>query len=422
MTFFSQLSFLGRHLVVDLFFPALMMQLALCIYQRVCHGRGRRIWLDGALLLLLLLLCAYASAASEGARLLEVPWLLFPAALLAEAVHTVLGIRREYRIHRGTLTGDSIRQTLDNLNSGILFADASGRAVLQNHRMANTFFAWQGRYPQTLQELEAALGTAPQVSDRPVLHRLPDGRVWRFRTQPLHAPDLPGFTQTTAQEMTELFSANEQLAAENDALRAAIAGMREMLDRVEERVREEETLRIKMRIHNDIGRSLISLAALMEHPAQSPAEARSDEERSSSELDILRQAVRLFSTAAPEPPLSLEEVVRESAELGVTVTLSGDPPAHPAAEGLAAAALRECVTNCVRHAGGSRVSVAFAHRPEGCTATFTNDGAPPAGPIREGGGLSSLRALVEGAGGRMALAHAPAFALTLTLNEKELSL
>ena len=49
------------------------------------------------------------------------------------------------------------------------------------------------------------------------------------------------------------------------------------------------------------------------------------------------------------------------------------------------------------------------------TAVFTNDGAAPETPVTEGGGLTSLRRRVEGAGGRMLVKSMPRFALTVEL-------
>ena len=84
---------------------------------------------------------------------------------------------------------------------------------------------------------------------------------------------------------------------------------------------------------------------------------------------------------------------------------------------LTAAALGECVTNCVRHAKGSRVTVAINEESGVYTVTITNDGEAPGGPIIEGGGLGSLRRRVESAGGGMKISHYPAFALILKLKE-----
>ena len=44
-----------------------------------------------------------------------------------------------------------------------------------------------------------------------------------------------------------------------------------------------------------------------------------------------------------------------------------------------------------------------------------SDGAPPSGPIREAGGLLSLRALAESRGGRMEVESNPSFRLRLFL-------
>ena len=52
-------------------------------------------------------------------------------------------------------------------------------------------------------------------------------------------------------------------------------------------------------------------------------------------------------------------------------------------------------------------------------AKITNNGRPPAGPITEGGGLSSLRARVEKAGGAVWIRWAPTFELTVSVPEQE---
>ena len=47
------------------------------------------------------------------------------------------------------------------------------------------------------------------------------------------------------------------------------------------------------------------------------------------------------------------------------------------------------------------------------SATFTNNGRPPAGEIAEAGGLLNLRKMTEEKGGRMIIRSAPEFALRL---------
>ena len=85
---------------------------------------------------------------------------------------------------------------------------------------------------------------------------------------------------------------------------------------------------------------------------------------------------------------------------------------------LAEAAAHECLTNLVRHAGGTRLEIIGEKTASGWRFRYLNDGNAPAGPIAEGSGLAALRARTEAAGGAMEVFHAPRFMLVLTLPEE----
>ena len=84
-----------------------------------------------------------------------------------------------------------------------------------------------------------------------------------------------------------------------------------------------------------------------------------------------------------------------------------------------AAAIQECAANAVKHAGGNALTVRIAQEADGLRFTLENNGRVPAQPIRESGGLLSLRALTESKGGRMEVASVPAFRLTIFLPERK---
>ena len=81
-------------------------------------------------------------------------------------------------------------------------------------------------------------------------------------------------------------------------------------------------------------------------------------------------------------------------------------------------AAHECLTNLVRHAGGTRLEIIGKKTASGWRFSYLNDGNVPAGPIVEGSGLAALRAQTEAAGGAMEVFHAPRFMLVLTLPEE----
>ncbi len=405
---------LSYRLLAEFMFLVSMLQLALCLYEAVSHStRGRRV-IDILLFIALLLVTSCVSALSvhEAQRSFFSSSVFLLASVLV-AFRAILVIRQTYRANRETLSPSSIKQALDNLNAGVLFADETGRAVLANYMIGRLAGTLMGRFPQTLDELEKALAEPRRSSGverlqaSPELYRFPDGRVWHFHTAALSDDALPGFTQTTAQDVTELYEANMSLERENAALQEAIQKMRKMMDRIADRIREQESLNLKMRIHNDIGTSLITLSEM----------ARSGiNDDLGKQLETLRFAVGCFSHDRTGVPAAFEDVYRQASEMGISLQLDGYIPQNEMAEQLIASAVSVCVTNCFRHAKGKTVYVKISERRGVCTAEMTNDGEAPKGPVTEGDGLSSLRKRVEQVGGEMQISHSPRFLLILSLS------
>ena len=417
MTAVVNLSQEQRLLLAGALFLAAISVFALCLYQHFCRSSLKLRAYNDALFAVVFVLCAlYTASVRKQSLNLSMPWIIIPTVSFFAAAYSVVGLRREYREKKHRLSPASVKEALDNLNMGLLFADETGKTVLVNKAMASLYSAITGNYPQTLQELTSGLsdplGDAVELIDKDYgLYRFRDGSVWSFQTVSLSDSDLCGFTQTMALNMAELYEANRQLEAENESLRSAIARMRKMLDRVAERSKEQETLNLKMRIHNDIGASLVSLSRLMEENDLTDTEAQ---------IEILENAASFFAGGASAQSETLEDVFRQAEKLGVRLEISEDVPPNPALESIIASAIKECVTNCARHARGKNVSARITERGGIFTATITNDGEPPRGPIKEGGGLSSLRKKIEGAGGKMYIETLPAFALIVSLSEKEL--
>ena len=121
-----------------------------------------------------------------------------------------------------------------------------------------------------------------------------------------------------------------------------------------------------------------------------------------------------------EPDDSADPIgaLREAAEaVGVRLTLNGEIPDDM--RKVLVIAIHECLTNTVKHADGSELTVDLTDEDGVMTAVFTNDGKPPEGEISEKGGLKSLRTAVEQVRGEMELAAVPQFRLTIRVDRKE---
>ena len=116
----------------------------------------------------------------------------------------------------------------------------------------------------------------------------------------------------------------------------------------------------------------------------------------------LPTALREDRTPSPAHRL---EMLRETFQgMEVSVEFQGALPEDGAVADSFAEIAVECVTNAVRHGYATRIQFHF----------FQND-CPPAGPIREGGGIGGMRRRVRQLGGRMELYTVPRFRIELSV-------
>ena len=310
-----------------------------------------------------------------------------------------------------------IKESFDNLPMALGFFNSRGIACLVNHRMLWVITQLLGSSVQTLSELEQALASPPdrvaQLRTQPPTYRFPDGSILRFAQEVIQDQAGHRYTQVTASDVTELVRQQYALAAENQRLEYANKRLRQLMDKMPEIVREEEILAMKMRVHDDIGHSILSArrALLEEADLSTIRENAAAWERS---ISLLHRA-----NGMTQPDDTVEYAISRGKALGVQVILEGELPDTASDRQLLALAIRECVTNCVRHAGGTELYVQLWDAGGTLTITLTNNGAVPEGPIREGGGLSALRRRISAAGGRMTVYSRPRFALVVVLPRKE---
>ena len=101
------------------------------------------------------------------------------------------------------------------------------------------------------------------------------------------------------------------------------------------------------------------------------------------------------------------------------VFVTGNMPEEEYQKLLIDQAIMECMTNCARHAGGTRVFVKITNNKVLCKVQITNNGKIPAEGSQEGGGLTSLRKTVEREGGKMQVIFSPEFELILLLSHEK---
>ena len=407
MNAFYTLPPLMRSMFAVTLFAAVIGEAALLIYKAYCSVRFMEKLVS--LLSFFILFSALILFPQDGdadTGLCGLPWILVAVLLILAAVHLSVAIPIERRRLFERITPDSIREATNDITMGICFADPAGRIILCNETMRELSYMMISSYPQMIGELDTVLFPPGPDGERPSsgIFFFPSGNVRQFNSSRIAVSGEEGWRQITAQDVTELYRVREQLESENRRLAETNRKLRAMYDRMTDDIREKESLEMKVRVHDTMGRSLITIQDIMENP-----------DEADKKLAELKEAVSILSDSQAPPDGDIADEMKNCEKLGVRLILNGYLPNDPGLERIVISAIRECATNCVRHAHGTYIAVDIQERHGIYSVTITNDGEKPKGKITEGSGLSSLRRRIEASGGEMLTAYSPRFALLLNL-------
>ena len=396
MNAFYTLPPIMRSMFAVTLFAAVTGEAALLIYKAYCSVRFMEKLVS--LLSFFILFSALILFPQDGdadTGLCGLPWILVAVLLILAAVHLSVAIPIERRRLFERITPDSIREATNDITMGICFADPAGRIILCNETMRELSYMMISSYPQMIGELDTVLFPPGPDGERPSsgIFFFPSGNVRQFNSSRIAVSGEEGWRQITAQDVTELYRVREQLESENRRLAETNRKLRAMYDRMTDDIREKESLEMKVRVHDTMGRSLITIQD--------------------------KEAVSILSDSQAPPDGDIADEMKNCEKLGVRLILNGYLPKDPGLERIVISAIRECATNCVRHAHGTYIAVDIQERHGIYSVTITNDGEKPKGEIIEGGGLSGLRLLVERENGTMLIHSAPQFELIIELPQGE---
>lgn len=191
--------------------------------------------------------------------------------------------------------------------------------------------------------------------------------------------------------------------------------------RIEYLATAAERERLASDLHDLLGQSLTEVIVraqlirrlIDDDPARAASEAATIESSSRRALDQVREAVRGWSEFRIDD--EVEVARRTLAVAGVAFTLDRDPEFDPppTTESTLALALREGITNVVRHAEAGRCHIAL-HREGGHDVLRISDDGLGSGS-REGQGLVGMRARVLAVGGELERDGGPGTTLTVRI-------
>ena len=346
--------------------------------------------------------------------LLKIPIWIFLAGMSLLIICLCLLVRNEILTCRKNISAWSVKETMDDVPCGVCVSDSWGRIVLSNKKMRELSRMLIGAVLQNYEDLKQVLdgnksvqGVTRLSPENSVLY-MPNGTVWMFQNYMLTGEEVAGYLQTVAFDVTEIYFNSEKIRMKNEKLELLNQKLKKMYEQIDESIREQETLKMKMQVHDSFGRSLLTLRRMLEGNKES--------DYMKNQLEILKQSVYILSgIMQDDTEKQYEESIKHAEKLGVSVEIEGELCDEYQVALITDKAIRECVTNCIWHAHGRRVYVQSHKTREGWKVCITNDGERPKEGCREGGGLSALREVVERDGGKMTTKFEPEFLLALKL-------
>ena len=194
----------------------------------------------------------------------------YPVSVLMTVVIGLLlylcwAIRSEKRRYYHSLSYWSVNEAVNDVPCGVCFSDPLGRIVLCNTKMQELSRIMTGSYLQDYDALRKAMSGEPEseglcrLSKDSNVFYFPDGSVWMFQEYSLQEPDCAGYLQTVAVNVSEIYYNGEKIRANNEKLEILNHKLEEMYEKIGDKIREQETLVMKMQVHDNFGRSLLSI-------------------------------------------------------------------------------------------------------------------------------------------------------------------
>lgn len=316
---------------------------------------------------------------------------------------------------KNTLSKMSIKEAFDDLPSGICFYEESGVTRLVNCKMNDLSIKITGecllngkKFISILADKNIRGMSDANQKDEEYIISL-DNQVYSFK-QIEHQLSDKCLYEIIASDITRNHQLSMELSEKNKELSTFNKRMKQYGETIEEMTIEKETLVAKMNIHDKLGNLLIL-------SRQSFNKNITKEEKEKLLTAWKNTIIAFESMKENESNDSYDELFKAAQAIGIQIHFSGNRPESRKAKKLTIKAVIECMTNTIKHAKGNQVYVSFKERQRFLDIQITNNGEQPKEEIKEAGGLSSLRSLIEREGGSMKINSSPRFEMNITIEK-----
>ena len=417
MLTYASLPMASKTILATLLFLTMIAGLCTCILVGKKQGGAKLFLLPMCTAVIAAMLLLYASVIPAERAPASIPtislWFAQQSVVfsllvwLSIAAFFGMVMMEERSRRKKAITPSSIKESLDQLETGLCFSQPNGLVQLTNHRMTQLSHALFGKalqnaelFWQALVCQEPVAGVKRITAGEQPEFRLPDDTIWTF-----HREELDGVIQIAAADTTHQHQLVDELRSKHSELEEMNARIRTYGDKVDEYVIARERLETRVNLHGFLGQALLMTRHYLQYESGDAGRILDIWQRN---IDVLRLE------AEPQRETDSLASLRNAAKaIGMQVHVNGQLPENAQQRKLIAAVGAETLTNAVRHAGAKQLWIDVEETENAYLIRYTNDGTEPTATVTEGGGLSTARRKIEAAGGQMKLETESRFTLTI---------
>lgn len=343
------------------------------------------------------------------------PWNLI-LALLMIALRVIVGCFKVRTRIRHELSMGSIKEAMDSLPVGILFAKPDGEVLLANSNMLSFMDRYVGeqyrdanQFWQRLWHMEPAQDIQKIYVGDQLLFRM-HNKESLLISRDILQKEKRKYQQVTIVDVTEEDRSAIELASQQQQLKDQSNRLRHILTNLEAYKRQQVLSEVASQIHDLLGQRITILQQILNNKRFTDYV---------SMIPLVNSLIRDMRSNIQENPQDiLNTIIDTYTSIGVVITVTGVLPDHQFLARTFVSIIREGATNAVRHGHANQVFVELMHAAGRYSLTITDNGIPPAGPVTCGTGLKGIRTRIERLGGLLLIQEQPRFTVRVELDER----
>ncbi len=305
---------------------------------------------------------------------------------------------------------NQIKESIDNLPTGVIFAKKNGIILLANKKMYDIYYLITGEVLQSALSFWKNLDTDSErvelieLGEKPSL-RIDGKEVYKFSRSvvKMHGMEV---LKIDAVDITQLYELRLELLEKNKEIAKIRKKMVDTMYSLEKITSEEEIIDAKMKVHRTMGEGLASVRHYLTTGDGDISKYLSTWQTSLNLLDSDDSAIRRGY---------VDSLKNAGEALGIKVHILGNFPLLQKMAKVVIWVAKECLINAAVHADAENIYISIEEREDEFVIVFTNDGNKVLRDIIPGGGFASIRKVVVDFGGSFEYTTRDDFILTVYL-------